>query len=94
MDSTGPSAIEGLVKLEPRLAKIPSQKRSPRLGLGKDIRQVLSKSRETGSRDYQALRTLCGAAPVTKRSGKLHMVVMRYAAHVRLRNAVYHCART
>jgi len=44
-------------------------------------------------RDYQALRTLCGAAPVTKRSGKQHIVVMRYAAHVRLRNTVYHWAR-
>ena len=44
-------------------------------------------------RDYQALRTLCGAAPVTKRSGKSHTVIMRYAAHVRLRNAVYHWAR-
>jgi transposase len=46
-----------------------------------------------GSRDYQALRTLCGAAPVTKRSGKSRIVVMRYAAHVRLRNTVYHWAR-
>jgi transposase len=46
-----------------------------------------------GSRDYQALRTLCGVAPVTKRSGKQHIVVMRYAAHVRLRNTVYHWAR-
>ena len=44
-------------------------------------------------RDYQALRTLCGAAPVTKRSGKSHTVIMRYAAHVRLRRAVYHWAR-
>lgn len=44
-------------------------------------------------RDYQALRTLCGAAPVTKRSGKSHTVIMRYAAHVRLRNVVYHWAR-
>jgi hypothetical protein len=42
-----------------------------------------------GSRDYQALRTLCGAAPVTKRSGKSRIVIMRYAAHVRLRNTVY-----
>ena len=46
-----------------------------------------------GSRDYQALRTLCGAAPVTRRSGKSRIVVMRYAAHVRLRNTVYHWAR-
>jgi len=45
------------------------------------------------SRDYAALRTLCGAAPVTKRSGKSQIVVMRYTAHVRLRNTVYHWAR-
>jgi len=44
-------------------------------------------------RDYQALRTLSGVAPVTKRSGKSHIVTMRYAAHVRLRGAVYHWAR-
>jgi hypothetical protein len=44
-------------------------------------------------RDYQALRTLSGVAPLTKRSGKSHVVVMRYAAHVRLRNTVYHWAR-
>lgn len=46
-----------------------------------------------GNRDYQALRTLCGAAPVTRRSGKSCIVVMRYAAHLRLRNTVYHWAR-
>jgi transposase len=46
-----------------------------------------------GSRDHQALRTLCGAAPVTKQSGKSRVVVMRYAAHARLRNTVYHWAR-
>jgi transposase len=45
------------------------------------------------SRDYQGLRTLCGAAPVTRRSGKSQIVIMRYAAHARLRNAVYHWAR-
>jgi transposase len=45
------------------------------------------------SRDYQGLRTLCGAAPVTKRSGKSHTVIMRYAAYVRLRNTIYHWAR-
>src|SRR5207249_4842726 len=44
-------------------------------------------------RDYQGLRTLSGAAPVTKRSGKSLIVVRRYAAHVRLRNTVYHWAR-
>src|SRR6185295_4903442 len=44
-------------------------------------------------RDYPALRTLSGVAPVTKRSGKSHIVIMRYASHVRLRNTVYHWAR-
>lgn len=44
-------------------------------------------------RDYPALRTLCGAAPVTKQSGKSRVVIMRYAAHIRLRQTVYHWAR-
>src|SRR4051812_48832215 len=44
-------------------------------------------------RDYRALRCLAGVAPVTKRSGKSRIVLMRQAAHVRLRNAVYHWAR-
>src|SRR3954449_3086338 len=43
--------------------------------------------------DYAALRTLSGVAPVTKRSGKSCIVTMRYAAQVRLRNAVFHWAR-
>ena len=45
-------------------------------------------------RDYHALRTLTGAAPVTKRSGRSCIVVRRYACHTRLANAVYHWART
>jgi hypothetical protein len=32
-------------------------------------------------------------APVTKRSGKTCIVVMRYAAQARLRQAVFHWAR-
>jgi transposase len=44
-------------------------------------------------RDYAALRTLSGVAPVTKRSGKSCVVVMRYAAQARLRQAVFHWAR-
>jgi transposase len=44
-------------------------------------------------RDDRALRCLAGVAPVTKRSGKSRIVLMRQAAHVRLRNAVYHWAR-
>ena len=45
-----------------------------------------------GRRDYQALRCLCGTAPVTKRSGKSVIVVRRLAAHNRLQHAVYHWA--
>ncbi len=44
-------------------------------------------------RDYHALRTLCGVAPVTKRSGKSCRVEMRQACSGRLRTAVYHWAR-
>jgi transposase len=43
--------------------------------------------------DYQALRTLTGIAPVTRRSGKSRIVVMRKACNPRLRNALYHWAR-
>ena len=35
-------------------------------------------------RDYHALRTLSGVAPVTKRSGKRCIVIMRQACHMRL----------
>lgn len=45
------------------------------------------------ARNYPALRALAGVAPVTRRSGKRHQVVMRAACHPRLRNAVYHLAR-
>ena len=45
-------------------------------------------------RDYHALRTLSGVAPVTKRSGRRCIVIMRQACHMRLRTAVYHWART
>jgi transposase len=49
------------------------------------------------ARDYAALRTLGGVAPVTKnsgkRSGKRSFVVMRNACSLRLREALYHWAR-
>lgn len=47
------------------------------------------------ARDYSMLRALVGVAPVTKRSGKRAWIVhMRYACKRRLREAVYHWART
>ena len=45
-------------------------------------------------RDYKALRCICGVAPVTRRSGKSLLVVRRRSAHARLRDAVYHWARS
>jgi transposase len=44
-------------------------------------------------RDYAALRSLTGVAPVTKRSGKSCIVTRRQACHDRLANAMYHWAR-
>lgn len=44
-------------------------------------------------RDYHALRALCGAAPVTRRSGKSCVVLRRLACNKRLANALYHWAR-
>ena len=45
------------------------------------------------TRDYQALRCLCGVAPVTRRSGKARRVVRRRASQPRLVNAIYHWSR-
>jgi transposase len=45
-------------------------------------------------RSYHALRTLTGAAPVTRRSGKACFVVRRHACNKRLAQAVYHWARS
>lgn len=45
-------------------------------------------------RDYNALRTFGGVAPVTRRSGKSLLVHRRLSANGPLRNALYHWART
>ncbi|MBV8457829.1 MAG: transposase, partial [Acetobacteraceae bacterium] len=54
-------------------------------GIGRiNLAVLLSEaSAALSSRDHPALRALCGAAPVTKHSGKSHIVVMRQAPHVR-----------
>lgn len=44
--------------------------------------------------DLQALRTLCGTAPVTLQSGRSRTVHLRRACSTRLRNAVRNWART
>ena len=45
------------------------------------------------ARDYHTLRILTGVAPVTRRSGKSCVVIMRRACNKRLREAMYHWAR-
>ena len=44
-------------------------------------------------RDYQALRTLNGVAPVTRRSGKKTVACQRRAINSLMQNALYHWAR-
>ena len=55
-------------------------------GLGKLVcATMLSEASEPlERRDYYALRTLCGVAPVTKRSGKQYAVSMRTSCRLRL----------
>ena len=45
-------------------------------------------------RDYHSLRNYGGVAPITRQSGKKKVVSMRYGCNMRLRNALYHGART
>lgn len=46
------------------------------------------------ARDYESLRARGGIAPVTRRSGKRGVVVMRRSCNRRLRYALYHWARS
>jgi transposase len=64
-------------------------------GLGRiNIAALLAEACEPlRRRDYHALRTLSGAAPVTKRSGKSCVVIQRHACSTRLQSALYHWAR-
>jgi transposase len=64
-------------------------------GIGPVIAATLlaEASQPLRDRDYQALRHYAGAAPVTRRSGKRKVIVMRYACNGRLRNALYHWSR-
>jgi transposase len=63
-------------------------------GLGKLVcATMLTEATEPlENRDYRSLRTLCGVAPVTKRSGKQHAVSMRMSCSRRLRTALFYWA--
>lgn len=45
-----------------------------------------------GANDLELLRAISGIAPVTKQSGKMHVVGMRRAVNLHLRNALHHAA--
>ena len=83
---------------EPALSKQPSDVAIllsvPGIGLKVVATLLAEGSDAVRRRDYDALRCLCGVAPVTKRSGKSLIVTRRLAADGRLRNAAYHWART
>jgi transposase len=61
-------------------------------GLGKLVcaTMLAEASEPLRNRDYSSLRTLCGVAPVTRRSGKQYAVSMRTSCSRRLRIAVFY----
>ena len=65
----------------------------PGIGTGVLATLLAEASDVVQRRDYDALRCLCGVAPVTRRSGKSLIVTRRLATHERLRDAAYHWAR-
>ena len=65
----------------------------PGIGTGVLATLLAEASDAVQRRDYDALRCLCGVAPVTRRSGKSLVVTRRLATHARLRDAAYHWAR-
>ena len=65
-------------------------------GLGRKVAATMlgEAAQAIAERDYHALRCYSGAAPITRQSGKKKSVMMRRGCNERLRNALYHWART
>jgi transposase len=64
-------------------------------GLGRKVAATMlsEASQAIAERDYHALRSYSGAAPITRQSGKKKIVQMRYGCNQRLRSALYHWSR-
>jgi transposase len=64
-------------------------------GVGRVITATMlaEASQPLAERDYHALRSYGGAAPITRQSGKRKSVIMRQGCNQRLRNAIYHWSR-
>jgi transposase len=65
-------------------------------GVGKSVlaAMLVEAAGPLARRDLQGLRALGGIAPVTRRSGKQNLRIMRRACNARLRYAFYHWGRT
>jgi transposase len=64
----------------------------PAFGIRIAATMLAEAARPLRDRDYHGLRLLAGIAPVTKRSGKSCVVLMRYACHARLRTTLHQWA--
>jgi transposase len=64
-------------------------------GVGRVISATMlaEASQPLAERDYNAIRSYAGAAPITRQSGRRKVVVMRRGCNLRLRNALYHWSR-
>ena len=64
-------------------------------GVGRKIAATMlsEASQAIAERDYHALRSYAGSAPITRQSGKKAIVLMRRGCNERLRNALYHWSR-
>jgi transposase len=68
----------------------------PGIGIHNGAAMLAEASTALQERDYQSLRKLCGAAPVSRRTGgrsNRPQVSFRRACNPRLREAIYHWAR-
>lgn len=97
-DLLGKVGAEGTAEAEKREHRDVEILRSlPGVGRLVTATMLAEASQSLEERDYQALRSYAGVAPVTKssgkRSGKRGTVVMRRACNPRLRRAVYHWTR-
>jgi transposase len=64
-------------------------------GVGRVITATMlaEASQPLAERDYHALRSYGGIAPITRQSGKRKSILMRQSCNQRLRNAIYHWSR-
>lgn len=64
-------------------------------GVGQKVTATMlaEASQALAQRDYHALRSYAGSAPITRQSGKKTIVLMRKSCNARLRNALYHWSR-